>query len=92
MCLLIVCLSQRAVVQNLFDGMLKDGIIQESHSPWNSPLFLVPKKDGSFRDVVDFLKVNAVIVPDHYPLPVLSDLLQSIEKDNTVFTTLDLKQ
>ncbi len=71
--------------------MLKDGIIQESHSPWNSPLFLVKKKDGSYRAVVDFRKVNTMTVPDHYPIPVLSDLLQSIGKDNTVFTTLDLK-
>ncbi len=29
-------------------------------------------------------------VPDHYPLPVLSDLPQSFGKHNTVFTSLDL--
>ncbi len=46
--------SQRTVAQKLIDGMLKDGIIQESRSPWNSPLFLVPKKNGSYRPVVDF--------------------------------------
>ena len=83
--------SQRQVAQNLVQGMLDEGIIQESYSPWNSPLFLVPKKDGTYRAVIDFRKVNAVTVPDHYPLPVLSDILQSIGKDNTVFTTLDLK-
>ena len=83
--------SQRKVAQKLVDGMLDEGIIQESYSPWNSPLFLVPKKDGSYRAVIDFRKVNSVTVPDHYPLPVLSDILQSIGKDNTVFTTLDLK-
>ncbi len=64
--------------------------MQESHSPWNSPLFLVPKNDGSYRSVIDFRKVNALTVPDYYPLPVLSELLQSIGKDNTVFTSLDL--
>ena len=83
--------SQRQVADDLVKGMLEEGIIQESHSPWNSPLFLVPKKDGSYRAVVDFRRVNAVTEPDHYPLPVLSELLQSIGKDNTVFTTLDLK-
>ncbi len=71
--------------------MLDEGIIQESYSPWNSPLFLVPKKDGSYRAFIDFRKVNNVIVPDHYPLPVLSDILQSIGKDNTVLATVDLK-
>ncbi len=71
--------------------MLAEGIIQESHSPWNSPLFLVPKKDGSYRAVVDFRRVNDATVPDHYPLPVLQDLLQFIGKNNTVYSTLDLK-
>ena len=83
--------SQRKVAHDLVNGMLAEGIIQESYSPWNSPLFLVPKKDGSFRAVVDFRRVNDATVPDHYPLPVLQDLLQSIGKDNTVFSTLDLK-
>ncbi len=40
--------------------------------------------------IIDFRKVNALTVPDHYPLPALSELLQSIGKDNTVFTSLDL--
>ena len=82
--------SQRLLVQQKVDELLQEGVIQESHSPWNSPLFLVPKKDGSYRPVIDFRKVNALTVPDHYPLPVLSELLQSIGKNNTVFTSLDL--
>ena len=83
--------SQRKIAHDLVDGMLAEDIIQESHSPWNSPLFLVPKKDGSYRAVIDFMQVNDATVPDHYPLPVLQDLLQSIGKDNTVFSTLDSK-
>ncbi len=82
--------SQRAVVDGLIKDYLEQGVIQESYSPWNSPLFLVKKKDGSYRPVVDFRKVNAATVPDHYPLPVLSDLLQSIGSGHTVFTSLDL--
>ncbi len=82
--------SQREVVQQKVDELLQERVIQESHSPWNSPLFLVPKKDGSYRPVIDFQKVNALTVPDHYPVPVLSELLQSICKHNTVFTSLHL--
>ncbi len=48
---------------------------KESNSPWNSPLFLVHKKDGTLRPVVDFRRENEVTVDDHYPLPVLRDLL-----------------
>ncbi len=50
--------SQRVVVQNMIEGMLDDGVIQESCSAWNSPLFLVPKRDGTYRPVVDFRAVN----------------------------------
>ncbi len=35
--------SERQVVQHEVDELLQEGVIQESHSPWNSPLFLVPK-------------------------------------------------
>ncbi len=48
--------SQRQVVQQKVDELLAEGVIQESHSPWNSPLFLVSKKDGSYRHVFLFLK------------------------------------
>ncbi len=82
--------SQKQVGQQKVDELLKEGVIQESNSPWNPPLFLVSKKDGSYRPVIDIRKVNALTVPDHYPLPSLNELPQSIGKDNTVFTSLDL--
>ncbi len=78
--------SHRQVVQQKVDEFQQEGVIQESQSPWNSPLFLVPKQDGSYHPVIDFCKVNALTVPDHYPLPVLSELLQSIGKHNKVFS------
>ncbi len=46
--------SQRQVVDEQVKDMLDQGVIQQSRSPWKSPLFLVPKKDGSFRPVIDF--------------------------------------
>ncbi len=74
--------------------MVKDikeqGVIQESNSPWNSPIFLVPKKDGTFRPVIDFRRVNEVTVDDHYPLPVLRDLLMCLGTGYKVFSSLDL--
>ncbi len=78
------------MVQQRVDELLAEGIIQESYSPWNSPLFLVDKKDGSYCPVIDFRKVNILTVPDCYPLPVFIDLLQSIGHTNCVFSSLDL--
>ncbi len=59
--------SQKQVAQQKVDELLKEGVIEESHSPWNSPLFLVPKKDGSYRPVIDFHKINALTVPGSLP-------------------------
>lgn len=70
--------SQREVVDKQIKEMLDQGIIQSSQSPWNSPFFLEPKKDGTYRPVIDFRQVNKVTENDRYPLPVLKDLLMSL--------------
>ncbi len=82
--------SQRFVVQQEVDKLHSAVVIQESHSPWNSLMFLMGKKDGSYRPVIDFRKVTAIIVSDHYPLPILSDILQSLGDSNTVFSSINL--
>ena len=71
--------------------MLDNEVIQHSHSPWNSPMFLVPKKGGKFRPVVDFRKVNLHTTKDPMPIPVMGDILKSIGNGNKMFSTLDLK-
>lgn len=50
--------SQREIVQQLTDDMLQQGVIQKSNFRWKSPLSLVPKRDGTFRPVIDFRRVN----------------------------------
>ncbi len=82
--------SQRHLVEELIKDMLDQGVIQESNSPWKSPLFLVPKKDGTLRPIIDFRRVNEVTVDDHYLLPVLRDLLMCLDRGNKVSSTLDL--
>ena len=51
---------------------------------------MVPKKEKSFRPVIDFRSVNDVTVDDHYPLAVLSDLLMSLGRGNKIFTSMEL--
>ncbi len=82
--------SQRQEVNQQIEEMLEQGVIQHSTSPWNSPLFLVPKMDGQFRPVIDVRKVNEVTEDDRYPLPVLSVLLMNLGQGNTIFSSLDL--
>ncbi len=82
--------SQGQLVEELIKDMMGQGVIQESNSPWNSPLFLVLKKNGTLRSTIDFRRLNEVTVDDHYPLPVLRDLLMCLGRGNKVFSSLDL--
>lgn len=77
------------------DELLQQGIVRDSQSPWNAPLWIVPKKlDSSgkqkFRVVVDFRKLNEKTIEDKYPLPQVSELLDKLGRCQ-YFSTIDLK-
>jgi len=84
---------QPAVLQQAIDTevnkMLQQGIIQQSFSPWSSPVVMVRKKDGSWQFCVDYRKLNDVTHRDAYPLPRIDTTLDSLA-GSTLFTTLDL--
>ncbi|XP_076660361.1 uncharacterized protein LOC143363699 [Halictus rubicundus] len=69
---------------------LRDGIVQPSLSDYASPVVLVKRKDGSARLCIDYRKLNAKIVKDRYPLPLVEDQLDALQGAK-VFSTLDLK-
>jgi len=80
-------------VQRHTEQMLADGVIQHSTSPWNSPVVVVPKKIGAsgkmkWRVVVDFHKLNDVTIGDSFPIPVISDVLNSLG-NSKYFSTVD---
>ena len=80
--------SDRAVVQSEVTKMLEAGAIRPSTSPWASPIVLVTKKDDTVRFCIDFRKINDVTKKDVFPLPRISDLLESMASAR-FFTTLD---
>jgi transposase InsO family protein len=73
----------------LIQEQLEMGIIEPSTSPWNSPVVLVKKKDGSLRFCVDYRGVNGKIKQHVFPLPTLNDFLEKLS-GNSWFTSLDM--
>lgn len=82
--------EKRQQTQQLVDEFLEQGLVQTSHSPRASPVFLVQKKNGDTRFCVDYRKLNAVTERDVYPLPRIDDSLAALEGAQ-FFTCLDLK-
>jgi len=62
-------LRMRKEIDNIVEDMKRQGMIEESQSPWVSPAVMVKKKDGTVRFCVDYRKLNAVTVKDSYPIP-----------------------
>ena len=79
----------RDEVRKLIHDMLEQGAIQNSDSPWSSPVVLVKKKDGSLRFCVDYRKMNEVTRKDAYPLPRVDDTLDTLV-GSKYFSTFDL--
>lgn len=81
-------------VQEQISKMLEQGIIRPSYSPWNSPIWIVPKKlDASgkqkWRLVIDYRKLNEQTIDDKYPLPNISEILDKLGRC-MYFTSIDL--
>ncbi len=54
------------------------GMDLQSLAPWGSPCLLVPKSDGTARFCNDYWKVNAVTIPDCFPLPCMEDCVDNL--------------
>ena len=81
--------SQRQLVEQEIDKLLRMGVIRRSKSDFTSPAILVKKKDGTPRFVVDFRRLNDKTVKDRYPMPYIEEQLEKL-RDKKYFSTLDL--
>ena len=71
-------------------GLLDEGTITLSKSSYNSPLIIVKRGDGEIRPCMDYRELNELIEPVSFPLPRITDLLNSLGQ-SVYISTLDLK-
>jgi len=88
-------MSLKEEVCKQINELLDNGIIRPSRSPYNSPVWIVPKKlDASnvkkYRMVIDYRKLNSVTIADRYPLPDINGVLAQLGS-NKFFSVLNLK-
>jgi len=69
---------------------LPTGKVRRSRSAAGAPILFVNKKDGSMRLCIDYRAFNRLTIPNKYPLPLISELLDKTRQGQW-FTRLDLK-
>ena len=65
------------------------GLMEPCSSPWAAPVLLVKKKNGAWRLVCDYRRLNDVTTSDCYPLPRIDDLVTNLSKSK-IFSCANL--
>ena len=82
--------KERDDINKQCEELRKAGIIRQSKSPWSSPVITVPKPDGSRRLCIDYRRLNALTVIQHFPMSRILDILDRLH-DARIFSSWDLK-
>ncbi|KFD61463.1 hypothetical protein M514_26359 [Trichuris suis] len=79
-----------AAAKKELEELIRRGILVPSRSPWSSPIHLVPKDKGrTYRMVGCYERLNAITVPDRYPIPDIQTFSDQLD-GSVVFSKIDL--
>ena len=84
----------KSEIDKQVSDLVNGGIVIPSGSPYNSPVWIVPKKADSqgnrrWRMVIDYRNLNEKTIGDAYPLPNICDILDQLGGAK-YFSVLDL--
>jgi len=69
--------SVRTEVESQLADAERMGLIRPSTSPYQSPVVIARKKDGTLRVCFDYSALNKIIKPHEYPMPSIHKIWQS---------------
>jgi len=82
--------AYKNLVKQEIDRLVSIGLLEPVEAAeWSAPSFCIPKSNGSIRFITDFRGLNRWLKRKPYPIPVISDLMQSLSNFKYA-TTIDL--
>ena len=69
--------EKRAIINEQIDKWFEQDVIEPLISPWSAPV-MIAYRNGKPRFCVDYRKLNAVTIPDKFPIPRQSEILASL--------------
>lgn len=81
---------QKNEIDKMVKELLKAGTVQPSSSPYASLVVLVKKKDNTWRLCVDYRKLNNMTIKDHFPIPLIEDLMDELG-NSKIYSKIDLR-
>ncbi|XP_063625652.1 uncharacterized protein LOC134797361 [Cydia splendana] len=83
--------DDRRFIEEEIKNLLKEGIIEESRSPWRAQVLITKSTTHKKRLVIDYSRtINQYTELDAYPLPCIEELISKVAK-YSVFSAIDLK-
>ena len=85
--------NEDKIIQNEIKKLLEMKVIKEvEHTPgeYISPIFIVPKKNGEYRMILNLKQLNEYIVYHHFKMETFESALKLVKK-NCYFASVDLR-
>ena len=82
--------AEMAEVRVEIEGLLQQGLIEASSSPWSAPIVCARRKNGQLQLAMDYRALNTQKISNSVlPISLLEDLLDRMGNAR-IFSTLDL--
>ncbi|XP_015118991.1 uncharacterized protein LOC107042459 [Diachasma alloeum] len=83
--------KEKAELRKIIDDWRRIGVVQDTNSEYASPAFLINKRTGGYRALVDFRRLNKQTVKLKFPMLGIDDHMELLA-ESKLYIVLDLAQ